>query len=152
MGIPDRKIKKKMRQFPPSKSYEKIKARGLAGRRPRAVQRRRSRAGPWPPRPQRRPRPHLPPQRRAPRAQLQPLLADSLFAERFRHGGTMGRLLADVPVWLSVDPHAGLRLLRLQHTSPFKPPTFGAYIFLPWTRKAASAWSRRCTKGSYISK
>ena len=42
-------------------------------------------------------------------AQLQPLLADSPFAERFRHGGTMGRLLADVPVWLSVDPHAGLR-------------------------------------------
>ena len=42
-------------------------------------------------------------------AQLQPLLADSPFAERFRHGGTMGRLLEDVPVWLSVDPHAGLR-------------------------------------------
>ena len=36
-------------------------------------------------------------------------LADSPFAERFRHGGTMGRLLEDVPVWLSVDPHAGLR-------------------------------------------
>ena len=42
-------------------------------------------------------------------AQLQPLLADSPFAERFRHGGTMSRLLEEVPVWLSVDPHAGLR-------------------------------------------
>ena len=42
-------------------------------------------------------------------AQLQPLLADSPFTERFRHSGTMRRLLADVPVWLSVDPHAGLR-------------------------------------------
>ena len=42
-------------------------------------------------------------------AQLQELLAASPFADRFRHGGTMGRLLGDVPVWLSVDPHAGLR-------------------------------------------
>ena len=42
-------------------------------------------------------------------AQLQPLLADSPFTERFRHSGTMRRLLSDVPVWLSVDPHAGLR-------------------------------------------
>ena len=42
-------------------------------------------------------------------AQLQSLLEDSPFAERFRHGGTMGRLLDDVPVWLSVDPYAGLR-------------------------------------------
>jgi len=42
-------------------------------------------------------------------AQLRDLLADSPFASRFRHGGTMGRLLAKVPVFLSVDPHAGLR-------------------------------------------
>jgi len=42
-------------------------------------------------------------------AQLHQLVADSPFAARFRHDGTMGRLLADVPVWLSVDPHAGLR-------------------------------------------
>lgn len=42
-------------------------------------------------------------------AHLRNLVADSLFATRFRHGGTMGRLLAEVPVYLSVDPHAGLR-------------------------------------------
>ena len=42
-------------------------------------------------------------------AQLRPLLEDSPFASRFRHDGVMGRLLADVPVWLCVDPHAGLR-------------------------------------------
>lgn len=42
-------------------------------------------------------------------AQLHSLVADSPFATRLRHGGTMGHLLADLPVWLSVDPHAGLR-------------------------------------------
>ena len=42
-------------------------------------------------------------------AQLHGLVADSPFAARLRHGGTMGHLLADLPVWLSVDPHAGLR-------------------------------------------
>ncbi|MEC8121709.1 MAG: glucokinase, partial [Pseudomonadota bacterium] len=42
-------------------------------------------------------------------AQLRPLIEDSPFASRFRHDGVMGRLLADVPVWLCVDPHAGLR-------------------------------------------
>ena len=42
-------------------------------------------------------------------AQLHPLVADSPFAARLRHGGTMGHLLADLPIWLSVDPHAGLR-------------------------------------------
>jgi len=41
--------------------------------------------------------------------QLQGLLADSPFAARLRHDGAMGHLLADLPVWLSVDPHAGLR-------------------------------------------
>lgn len=51
-------------------------------------------------------------------AQLQPLLAESPFAERFRHGGTMGRLLADVPVWLSVDPHAGLRGAAVAMATP----------------------------------
>ena len=34
---------------------------------------------------------------------------DSPFAARFRHQGKMGRLLADIPVWLSVDSRAGLR-------------------------------------------
>ena len=42
-------------------------------------------------------------------AQLHGLVADSPFAARLRHDGTMGHLLADLPVWLSVDPHAGLR-------------------------------------------
>ena len=42
-------------------------------------------------------------------AQLHSLVADSPFTSRLRHGGTMGHLLADLPVWLSVDPHAGLR-------------------------------------------
>ena len=42
-------------------------------------------------------------------AQLHGLVPDSPFAARLRHGGTMGHLLADLPVWLSVDPHAGLR-------------------------------------------
>ena len=51
-------------------------------------------------------------------AQLQPLLAESPFAERFRHDGTMGRLLADVPVWLSVDPHAGLRGAAVAMATP----------------------------------
>ena len=42
-------------------------------------------------------------------ANLRDLVADSPFAARFRHDGLMGRLLAEVPVYLSVDPHAGLR-------------------------------------------
>jgi glucokinase len=42
-------------------------------------------------------------------AQLHTLISDSPFAGRLRHDGTMGHLLADLPVWLSVDPHAGLR-------------------------------------------
>ncbi len=42
-------------------------------------------------------------------AQLHSLVADSPFATRLRHGGTMGHLLTDLPVWLSFDPHAGLR-------------------------------------------
>ena len=42
-------------------------------------------------------------------ANLRDLVADSPFASRFRHQGLMGRLLAEVPVFLCVDPHAGLR-------------------------------------------
>lgn len=42
-------------------------------------------------------------------AQLHSLVAGSPFESRLRHGGTMGHLLADLPVWLSFDPHAGLR-------------------------------------------
>lgn len=51
-------------------------------------------------------------------AQLRPLLEDSPFAKRFRHDGVMGRLLADVPVWLCVDPHAGLRGAAAAYTTP----------------------------------
>ena len=42
-------------------------------------------------------------------AQLRDLVPASPFAARFRHDGLMGRLLEEVPVFLSVDPHAGLR-------------------------------------------
>lgn len=42
-------------------------------------------------------------------AQLHSVVAGSPFAARLRHAGTMGHLLADLPVWLSFDPHAGLR-------------------------------------------
>ena len=42
-------------------------------------------------------------------SQLRPLIAESAFADHLRHGGLMSNLLADLPVWLSVDPHAGLR-------------------------------------------
>lgn len=42
-------------------------------------------------------------------AQLQPLVADSPFQARFRHDGMMSPLLQQIPVWLSFDPHAGLR-------------------------------------------
>lgn len=42
-------------------------------------------------------------------AHLRELVPDSPFAARFRHDGMMGRLLAEVPVYLSLDPHAGLR-------------------------------------------
>ncbi|MGB2106914.1 MAG: glucokinase [Candidatus Puniceispirillum sp.] len=40
---------------------------------------------------------------------VQSLLADSPFVARFRHQGRMGALLEMVPVWLSVDPLAGIK-------------------------------------------
>ena len=55
-------------------------------------------------------------------AQLRPLLDDSPFASRFRHDGVMGRLLADVPVWLCVDPHAGLRGAAAAFSTPSLQP------------------------------
>lgn len=51
-------------------------------------------------------------------AQLRPILDESPFASRFRHDGVMGRLLADVPVWLCVDPHAGLRGAAAAFSTP----------------------------------
>jgi len=40
---------------------------------------------------------------------LAPLIADSPFERRFRSAGEMTSLLANVPVWLSTDPDAGLK-------------------------------------------
>ena len=57
-------------------------------------------------------------------AQLRPLLEDGPFASRFRHDGVMGRLLAEVPVWLCVDPQAGLR----GAAAAFVTPAFQARI------------------------
>ena len=51
-------------------------------------------------------------------AQLQPLLSDSPFQARFRHKGLMAPLLNKVPVWLSFDPHAGLRGAAAGFTNP----------------------------------
>lgn len=57
-------------------------------------------------------------------AQLRPFLEQSPFASRFRHDGVMGRLLAEVPVWLCVDPQAGLR----GAAAAFVTPPFQARI------------------------
>ena len=57
-------------------------------------------------------------------AQLRPLLEGGPFASRFRHDGVMGRLLAEVPVWLCVDPQAGLR----GAAAAFVTPAFQARI------------------------
>ena len=51
-------------------------------------------------------------------AQLRPILDESPFVSRFRHAGVMGHLLADVPVWLCVDPHAGLRGAAAAFSTP----------------------------------
>ena len=40
---------------------------------------------------------------------LQPLFAQSNFANRFRNDGSQRDALSDIPVWLSIDPDAGLR-------------------------------------------
>jgi len=40
---------------------------------------------------------------------LQPLFAQSNFANRFRNDGSQRDALCDIPVWLSIDPDAGLR-------------------------------------------
>ena len=40
---------------------------------------------------------------------LKPLIASSPFEHRFRSAGQMSYILANVPVWLSTDPHAGLK-------------------------------------------
>ena len=40
---------------------------------------------------------------------LQPLIVSSPFERRFRSAGQMSHILGNVPVWLSTDPHAGLK-------------------------------------------
>ena len=55
-------------------------------------------------------------------AQLHSLVADSPFSTRLRHGGTMGHLLADLPIWLSFDPHAGLRGAAAAFENPSLSP------------------------------
>lgn len=40
---------------------------------------------------------------------LQPLIVSSPFERRFRSAGEMSHILGNVPVWLSTDPHAGLK-------------------------------------------
>ncbi|NCF48191.1 MAG: hypothetical protein GWP36_01560 [Bacteroidetes bacterium] len=55
-------------------------------------------------------------------AQLRPLIEQSDFAARFRHQGTMRDLLVEVPVWLSFDPHAGVRGAAEAFTNPNLKP------------------------------
>jgi glucokinase len=50
---------------------------------------------------------------------VQSLLADSPFADRFRHQGRMGALLKAVPVWLSVDPLAGIKGAQAAVANPY---------------------------------
>jgi glucokinase len=40
---------------------------------------------------------------------LAPLIGQSALADRIRNGGCDPALTADLPVWLSTDPQAGLR-------------------------------------------
>ena len=50
--------------------------------------------------------------------QLHPLISASNFAERVRSVGVMSPLMANLPVWLSVDPYAGLRGAMAALASP----------------------------------
>jgi len=50
---------------------------------------------------------------------LQPLIAASPFERRFRSAGEMAHVLAHVPVWLSTDPHAGLKGARAAVGNPY---------------------------------
>jgi glucokinase len=50
--------------------------------------------------------------------QLRTLVAQSSFAARFYQKGQMQALLSQVPVWLSVDPFAGLRGAQLAFSNP----------------------------------
>ncbi len=50
--------------------------------------------------------------------QLQSLLPGSPFAQRMAHKGRMAAYLAEAPIWLSVDPLAGLKGVRNAVTNP----------------------------------
>lgn len=50
---------------------------------------------------------------------LAPLIASSPFEQCFRAAGKMSHLLANVPVWLSMDPEAGLKGARAAFGNPY---------------------------------
>lgn len=50
---------------------------------------------------------------------LQPLIVSSPFERRFRSAGEMSHILGNVPVWLSTDPHAGLKGARAAFANPY---------------------------------
>jgi len=50
---------------------------------------------------------------------LQPLIVYSPFEQRFRSAGQMSYILGTVPVWLSTDPHAGLKGAKAAFENPY---------------------------------
>ena len=50
---------------------------------------------------------------------LQPLIVSSPLERRFRSVGEMSHILRKVPVWLSTDPHAGLKGARAAFGNPY---------------------------------
>ena len=50
---------------------------------------------------------------------LQPLIVSSPLERRFRSVGEMSHILGKVPVWLSTDPHAGLKGARAAFGNPY---------------------------------
>ena len=50
---------------------------------------------------------------------LQSLIVSSPLERRFRSGGEMSHILRNVPVWLSTDPHAGLKGAQAAFGNPY---------------------------------
>ena len=50
---------------------------------------------------------------------LQSLINSSPLKQRFRSAGEMSHILGDVPVWLSTDPHAGLKGAQAAFGNPY---------------------------------
>ena len=50
---------------------------------------------------------------------LHPLIVSSPFERRFRSAGEMSHILGNVPVWLSMDPHAGLKGAKAAFDNPY---------------------------------